>query len=106
MNDQAKQNFLLRSKIITAINEFMSKQGFIAVDTPILQGIKGGAIARPFITKHNALNRNFYLRVASELHLKRLIIGGMDKVYEIGRMFRNEGMDTTHNPEFTTMEAY
>jgi lysyl-tRNA synthetase class 2 len=106
VNEQSFKTFVTRSKIISIIRKFMEKQDFIEVETPVLQAIHGGAAARPFITKHNTLNRNFYLRVATELHLKRLIVGGMEKVFEIGRVFRNEGMDTTHNPEFTSMEAY
>ena len=84
----------------------MDSQGYLEVETPILQPILGGANARPFITHHNALDKDFYLRIATELPLKRLIVGGLEKVYEIGRIFRNEGMDLKHNPEFTTMEAY
>jgi lysyl-tRNA synthetase class 2 len=106
MNDESMNTFILRSKIVTTLRKFMEQEGFIEMETPVLQPIMGGAAARPFITKHNVLDRNFYLRVATELHLKRLIVGGFEKVFEIGRIFRNEGMDTTHNPEFTTMEAY
>lgn len=97
---------MLRPKIIRAIQEYMDSQGFIEVDTPVLQPILGGAAARPFITHHNTLDMDFYLRIATELPLKRLIVGGLERVYEIGRLFRNEGMDHSHNPEFTTIEAY
>lgn len=106
MNEEAKRVAVSRPKIIRAIQEYCDNLGFIEVDTPVLQSIQGGATARPFITHHNALNREFYLRIATELPLKRLIVGGLEKVYEIGRLFRNEGMDLTHNPEFTTIELY
>lgn len=106
VNEESMQTFVMRSKIITEIRNFMNNEGFFEVETPVLQPILGGASAKPFITHHNVLKRNFYLRVAPELHLKRLIVGGFEKVYEIGRVFRNEGMDTTHNPEFTTIEVY
>lgn len=106
MNEEAKKVALMRPKIIRAIQEYCDGLGFIEVETPVLQPIQGGATARPFVTHHNALNREFYLRIATELPLKRLIVGGLEKVYEIGRLFRNEGMDLTHNPEFTTIELY
>jgi lysyl-tRNA synthetase class 2 len=106
MNEDAKRIALLRPKIIRSIQNFMDDKGFIEVDTPVLQPILGGAAARPFITHHNTLDRDFFLRIATEIPLKKLIIGGLEKVYEIGRLFRNEGMDTRHNPEFTTIEAY
>lgn len=106
MNDESKQRFILRSKIIHTIREFMDNHSYLEVETPVLQPILGGASARPFVTHHNTLNRQYYLRIATELALKKLIVGGFDKVYEIGRVFRNEGMDATHNPEFTSMEAY
>jgi lysyl-tRNA synthetase class 2 len=106
MNDDSKRIALLRPKIIRAFQKFFDDRGFIEVETPILQPILGGANARPFVTHHNALDMDFYLRIATELPLKRLIVGGMEAVYEIGRLFRNEGMDATHNPEFTTVEAY
>lgn len=106
MNDESMQRFILRSKIIRLIRDFMDHQGYYEVETPVLQPILGGANARPFITHHNTLDREYYLRIATELALKKLIVGGFDKVYEIGRIFRNEGMDNTHNPEFTSMEAY
>lgn len=103
---EVKNVFYTRSKIITAVRKFMDGRGFIEVETPVLQAEAGGALAAPFITHHNALDQEFYLRIALELHLKRLIVGGYDKVYEIGRIFRNEGIDTAHNPEFTMMESY
>ena len=106
VNPEVKDVFVLRSKIISEIRKFLENRGFLEVETPILNTIAGGASARPFITHHNSLDIGMYLRIASELYLKRLIVGGFDKVYEIGRMFRNEGMDATHNPEFTTMELY
>lgn len=106
VNPEVKDAFVLRSKIISEIRRFLENRGFLEVETPILNTIAGGATARPFITHHNSLDIGMYLRIASELYLKRLIVGGFDKVYEIGRMFRNEGMDATHNPEFTTMELY
>lgn len=106
MNDSSRQVAILRPRIIRAIQNWMDDHGYIEVETPILQPILGGASARPFITHHNALDKDFYLRIATELPLKRLIVGGLEKVYEIGRIFRNEGMDLKHNPEFTTMEAY
>jgi lysyl-tRNA synthetase class 2 len=96
----------MRPRIIRGIQSFMDNRGYTEVETSILSPILGGANARPFVTHHNALDQDFYLRIATELSLKRLLVGGMEKVYEIGRMFRNEGIDTTHNPEFTTMEAY
>ena len=106
MNEDAKKVAVARPKIIRAIQEYCDSLGFIEVETPVLQPIQGGATARPFVTHHNALDMNFYLRIATELPLKRLIVGGLEKVYEIGRLFRNEGMDSTHNPEFTTIELY
>ena len=106
MNEEAKRVAIARPKIIRAVQEYCDSLGFIEVETPVLSPIQGGASARPFITHHNALDRDFYLRIATELPLKRLIVGGLEKVYEIGRLFRNEGMDLTHNPEFTTIELY
>ncbi len=106
MNEEAKRIALTRPRIIRAIQRYLDKQGLVEVETPVLQPILGGAAARPFITHHNTLNMPFYLRIATELPLKRLIVGGLEGVYEIGRLFRNEGMDATHNPEFTTVEAY
>lgn len=106
MNDESRRIAFLRPQIIRAIQENLDKQGLVEVETPVLNPILGGANARPFTTHHNALNKDFYLRIATELYLKRLIVGGMEGVYEIGRLFRNEGMDLKHNPEFTTVEAY
>ena len=106
MNPEVKATFEKRFKIISAIRRYMEEQGFYEVETPILHPILGGANARPFVTHHNALDKDFYLRIATELHLKRLLVGGFEKVFEIGRQFRNEGMDPYHNPEFTTMEFY
>lgn len=104
--DEVKNIFVIRSRTITAMRRYLDNLGFLEVETPILQPLYGGATARPFITHHNTLDRNFYLRIAVELYLKRLIVGGFEKVYEIGRVFRNEGIDRTHNPEFTMMECY
>ena len=106
VNPEVKDVFVKRSRIISAIRTFLNERGFIEVETPILNTVMGGANARPFITHHNTLDMDMYLRIAPELYLKRLIVGGFDKVYELGRLFRNEGMDTRHNPEFTTMELY
>lgn len=106
VNDDSRRVAFMRPKIIRAIQHFFDNQGFVEVETPVLQPILGGAAARPFITHHNALDMPFYLRIATELPLKRLIVGGMEAVYEIGRLFRNEGVDSRHNPEFTTVEAY
>lgn len=106
MNEEAKKVAISRPKVIRSIQQYCDSLGFIEVETPVLSPIQGGASARPFITHHNTLDRDFYLRIATELPLKRLIVGGLEKVYEIGRLFRNEGMDSTHNPEFTTIELY
>ncbi|MBE3579917.1 MAG: lysine--tRNA ligase [Caldanaerobacter subterraneus] len=106
INPSVREVFIKRSKIIKAIREFLDNRGFLEVETPVLHTIAGGAAARPFITHHNALDIDMYLRIALELHLKRLIVGGFEKVYEIGRVFRNEGMDIRHNPEFTLLELY
>ncbi|MBI4692199.1 MAG: lysine--tRNA ligase [Candidatus Terrybacteria bacterium] len=106
MNDEVKQRFLLRSKIISEIRNFLDKENFIEVETPILQHLAGGALAEPFKTHHNTLDMELYLRIAPELYLKKLLIGGFEKVYELGRNFRNEGIDATHNPEFTMIEVY
>jgi lysyl-tRNA synthetase class 2 len=106
VNEGVKEVFLKRTKLVNAMRNFFNEQGYIEVDTPVLQSIPGGAAARPFITHHNALDVEMYLRIANELYLKRLIVGGFDGVYEFSRNFRNEGMDRTHNPEFTVMEIY
>jgi lysyl-tRNA synthetase class 2 len=106
VNPEVKETFILRSKIIKAVREYLDNRGFLEVDTPILNTIAGGANARPFITHHNTLDLDMYLRIANELYLKRLIVGGFEKVYEMGRMFRNEGMSYKHNPEFTNIELY
>ena len=106
MNPEVKRNFLIRSQFIKHVRDFMDSRGYIEVETPVLNTIQGGATARPFVTHHNTLDMDMYLRIATELPLKRLSVGGMDRVYEIGRIFRNEGMDPKHNPEFTTIELY
>jgi len=106
VNPEVKDTFVKRSQIITAIREYLNNRGYVEVETPILNTIPSGANARPFVTHHNTLDLDMYLRIAPELYLKRLIVGGFDKVYEMGRLFRNEGMDTKHNPEFTTIELY
>jgi lysyl-tRNA synthetase class 2 len=101
-----RDRFMARAKVISTIRRFLDDEGFIEVETPVLQPLYGGAMARPFTTHHNALDRNLYLRIATELYLKRLIVGGLERVYEVGKNFRNEGVDTTHNPEFTVLEWY
>lgn len=106
MNKQVLDNFLARSQIIKTIREFLGERGFVEVETPILQPIPGGASAKPFKTHHNALDMNLYLRIAPELYLKRLLVGGLERIYEIGRCFRNEGLDASHNPDFTMLECY
>ena len=106
VNPEVKQTFVQRSQIISAVREYLNGQGFLEVETPTMHNIAGGAAARPFITHHNALNIDLYMRIALELYLKRLIVGGLDKVYEIGRVYRNEGIDLKHNPEFTLLELY
>lgn len=106
VNPEVKDTFVRRSQIVTEIRNFLNEKGFLEVETPVLHTIAGGASARPFITHHNTLDMDMYLRIALELYLKRLIVGGFDKVYELGRCFRNEGMDTRHNPEFTMLELY
>lgn len=105
-NPEVRETFETRSKIIQRIRHFMDQRGYLEVETPILQGAAGGAAARPFVTYHNALDRQQFLRISLELHLKRLVVGGFDKVYEIGRIFRNEGVSTKYNPEFTMLESY
>ncbi|TDU96821.1 lysine--tRNA ligase [Metamycoplasma hyosynoviae] len=106
VNEKARNTFILRTKIIKLIREYFDNLDYLEVDTPVLHPILGGAAAKPFVTFYNALNHNFYLRIATELPLKKLIVGGYERVYEIGRIFRNEGVDTTHNPEFTSIEFY
>ena len=106
VNPEVKRNFVIRSRFIKHVRDFMDGRGFMEVETPVLNTISGGATARPFVTHHNTLDIDMYMRIATELPLKRLIVGGMDRVYEIGRIFRNEGMDPKHNPEFTTIELY
>ena len=105
-NQDSFDRFIKRTKIIAAVRKYLDQNGFLEVETPVLHNQAGGAAARPFMTHHNALNVDLYLRIALELHLKRLIVGGMERVYEIGRVFRNEGIDTKHNPEFTELESY
>ena len=106
VNPDVKRNFVIRSQFIKHVRDFMDARGFMEVETPVLNTISGGATARPFITHHNTLDIDMYMRIATELPLKRLIVGGLDRVYEMGRIFRNEGMDNRHNPEFTTIELY
>jgi lysyl-tRNA synthetase class 2 len=105
-NEEARELFIVRARIVSAVRRFLDGEGFIEVETPVLQPLYGGAAARPFTTHHNALDREFYLRIATELYLKRLIVGGLERVYELGKDFRNEGVDSTHNPEFTMLEFY
>jgi lysyl-tRNA synthetase class 2 len=105
-NDEVRELFVTRARAVSAVRRFLDERGFVEVETPVLQPLYGGAAARPFTTHHNALDRQFYLRIATELYLKRLIVGGLERVYEIGKDFRNEGVDTTHNPEFTMLEWY
>ncbi len=106
VNQEVRETFIQRSRIIQTMREILNRWGFLEMETPIMQTMAGGALARPFITHHNALDMKLYLRIATELHLKRLLVGGLDKVYEIGRIFRNEGISTIHNPEFTSLEIY
>ncbi|MDR1439660.1 MAG: hypothetical protein LBJ10_06500, partial [Clostridiales bacterium] len=106
VNSGVRNAFIVRSRVIKAIRQFLDSRGFLEVDTPLLHTIAGGAAARPFVTHHNTLDMDLYLRIAPELYLKRLIVGGLERVYEMGRMFRNEGMSVKHNPEFTMMELY
>ena len=106
MNPETRKTFEIRSRFIRHVRSFLDSRGYMEVETPVLNTISGGATARPFITHHNTLDIDMYMRIATELHLKRLIVGGIERVYEIGRIFRNEGMDTRHNPEFTTVELY
>ncbi len=106
MNPEVRRNFEIRSQFIKHVRDFLDSRGYMEVETPILNTISGGANARPFITHHNTLDIDMYMRIATELHLKRLVVGGLERVYEVGRIFRNEGMDNRHNPEFTTVELY
>lgn len=106
VNQESRRRLLTRSRVVSAIRRFLDERGFIEVETPVLQAVAGGAAARPFITHHNALNVDFYLRISLELYLKRLLVGGIDRVYELGRNFRNEGVSRRHNPEFTMLELY
>jgi len=105
-SEEVRSIFAVRSQVIAAMRRFLDERGFVEVETPVLQPVASGAMARPFVTHHQALDQDLYLRIATELHLKRLIVGGYDKVYELGRVFRNEGISTRHNPEFTTLESY
>ena len=106
VNPEVKETFITRSKIIKAVRKFLDERGYLEVETPILNTIAGGANARPFVTHHNTLDIDMFMRIANELYLKRLIVGGFDKVYEMGRMFCNEGMDYTYNLEYTAIELY
>src|SRR5439155_11640415 len=105
-NEETRSLFIMRSRLVAAIRRFLDDRGFLEVETPVLQPLYGGALARPFTTHYNALDRDFYLRIATELYLKRLIVGGLEKVYELGKDFRNEGLSHKHNPEFTMLETY
>jgi lysyl-tRNA synthetase class 2 len=105
-NEEARDLFLTRARVVSAVREFLDREGFVEVETPVLQPIYGGALARPFTTRYNALDRDFFLRIATELYLKRLIVGGLERVYELGKDFRNEGLSPKHNPEFTMLEWY
>jgi lysyl-tRNA synthetase class 2 len=105
-NEESRELFILRSKVVRAIRRWLDERGFLEVETPVLQPLYGGALARPFVTHHNELDRDLYLRIADELYLKRLIVGGLERVYEIGKDFRNEGVSHKHNPEFTMLEWY
>ena len=106
MNDEARRTFEIRHEVVASFRRTLREHGYIEVETPVLHVEAGGAHARPFVTHHNTLDLDLYLRIALELHLKRLIVGGMERVFEIGRIFRNEGISTRHNPEFTMMELY
>jgi lysyl-tRNA synthetase class 2 len=106
MNEAARDTFRVRTRIVQFIREFLNARDYLEVETPMMQAIPGGAVARPFITHHNALDMQLFLRIAPELYLKRLVVGGFEKVYEINRNFRNEGLSTRHNPEFTMLEFY
>ena len=106
VNPEVRDTFIARSKIVKSIRSYLDDRGFLEVETPVMSTIAGGAAARPFVTYHNALEMKLYLRIATELNLKRLIVGGLERVYEMGRVFRNEGIDVRHNPEFTSIEIY
>jgi len=106
VNEDARRTFILRSKVISLTRRFLEDRGFLEVETPLLHAVQGGATAKPFVTHHNALDQDLYLRIAPELYLKRLVAGGLERVYEIGRVFRNEGISPRHNPEFTMLELY
>src|SRR5690606_15566312 len=106
VNSDVRAVFLARTRLVTGLRSFLDERGYIEVETPVLQPLYGGASARPCVTHHNALDMRLYLRIADELYLKRLIVGGLERVYEIGKDFRNEGIDRTHNPEFTMLEFY
>src|SRR5581483_2976545 len=101
-----RRSMLIRSRVLSTVRHYLEDRGFVEVETPFLHGLVGGADARPFVTHHNALNMDLYLRIATELHLKRLVVGGFEKVFEIGRIFRNEGISPWHQPEFTSLELY
>jgi lysyl-tRNA synthetase class 2 len=105
-SEQARELFIARARVISAVRRFLDERGFVEVETPVLQPLYGGALARPFTTHHNALDRTLYLRIATELYLKRCVVGGLERVYELGKDFRNEGLSTKHNPEFTMLEFY
>src|SRR5207247_9072537 len=105
-NEEARELFIFRSKVVSAIRRYFDEHGFLEVETPVLQPLYGGALARPFVTHHNQLDRDLYLRIATELYLKRLTVGGLERGYELGKDFRNEGISHKHNPEFTMLEWY
>src|SRR5207302_8986848 len=105
-NEEARELFVKRARVVASIRRFLDEHGYVEVETPVLQPLYGGALARPFTTHYNALDRDFYLRIATELYLKRLIVGGLERVYELGKDFRNEGLSPKHNPEFTMLEFY